>query len=366
MKVWHYLRASLEIIGKQRHRSPPLSQAIDRPRTHVAGTRSRGDESVNHANFIGVTAVNRNGPKANHAARPADSSEGSGYALENAAAQAGERFAALSALFDIGTIRHLEDRGVSTGWRCLEVGGGGGSVASWLGERVGPRGGVVVTDINTRFLETLHQPNIEVRQHNIVTDALPEAAFDLVHARLVLMHLPEREAVLTRLVAALKPGGWLVDEEFDALALHDDPELRSGEEFLQSTTAFHRVLTQRGVDLRFGRLLFARLRALGLDNVGAEARQVMLPGRSVGADLIRTNFDQLRQAMIGGGHITAREFEHDIRRLDDPDFQTPSPPLWAAWGRRPQKLAHDGENQNEPGIQWHPDDDNDDPLAIMW
>ena len=315
---------------------------------------------------IEVPAESSKSPGADGATCAADSLPGTRYALENSAAQARDRFVALSALFDAGTIRHLEERGVSSGWHCLEVGGGGGSVASWLGERVGPRGRVVVTDINTRFLETLHQPNIEVRQHNVVTDALPEAAFDLVHARLVLMHLPEREAVLTRLVAALKPGGWLVDEEFDALALHDDPELRSGEEFLQSTTAFHRVLTQRGVDLRFGRLLFARLRALGLDNLGAEARQIMLPGRSVGADLIRTNFDQLRQAMIGGGHITAREFEHDIRRLDDPDFQTPSPPLWAAWGRRPQKLAHDGENQNEPEIQWQPDDDNDDPLAIMW
>ena len=32
------------------------------------------------------------------------------------------------------------------------------------------------------------------------SDTLPEAAFDLVHARLVLMHLPDREAVLHRLV----------------------------------------------------------------------------------------------------------------------------------------------------------------------
>jgi len=138
------------------------------------------------------------------------------------------------------------------------VGGGGGSIAAWLSQRVGSRGRVVVNDINTRFLETLHQPNLEVRRHNIVTNALPEASFDLVHARLVLMHLPEREAVLTRLVAALKPGGWLVDEEFDALALRADPELISSEEVLKSVTAFHRVLTQRGVDLRFGRQLFTR------------------------------------------------------------------------------------------------------------
>jgi SAM-dependent methyltransferase len=317
--------------------------------------------------FIEVVAVNRKSPTANDATRAADSPGGTCYALDNPAAQASERFFALSALFDIGTIRHLEDRGVSSGWHCLEVGGGGGSIAAWLSERVGPRGRVVVTDINTHFLETLHQPNLEVRHHNIVADPLPEAAFDLVHARLLLMHLPQREAVLTRLVAALKPGGWLVDEEFDALlALRADPELSSSEESLKSSTGFHEVLTQRGVDLRFGRRLFARLRAAGLDNVGAEARQIMLPGRSVGSSLVRADFHQLREEMIGGGHITAQEFEYDIRRLDDPDFQTPSPPLWAAWGRRPQKPARDGENQNGPGSHFHPDDEHDDPLAIMW
>jgi SAM-dependent methyltransferase len=73
-----------------------------------------------------------------------------------------------------------------------------------------------VTDIDERYLESLHVPNLEVRRHDIVTDPLPEAAFDLIHARLVLIHLPQREEVLSRLVAALKPGGWLVDEEFDS------------------------------------------------------------------------------------------------------------------------------------------------------
>jgi hypothetical protein len=40
-----------------------------------------------------------------------------------------------------------------------------------------------------------------------------------VHARLVLVHLPEREKVLAGLVAALKPRGWIIDEEFDSVSL---------------------------------------------------------------------------------------------------------------------------------------------------
>ena len=59
------------------------------------------------------------------------------YALDNAAVQAGDRFAALSELFDAGTIDHIEQRGITSGWHCLELGGGGGSIAAWLSERVG-------------------------------------------------------------------------------------------------------------------------------------------------------------------------------------------------------------------------------------
>ena len=92
-------------------------------------------------------------------------------------------------------------------WNCLEVGEGGGSIAKWLCERVTSTGHVLVTDIDTRFLEQLRLPNLEVRQHNIVTDPLPERAFDLVHARLVLAHVPERNMALRKLISVLRPGG---------------------------------------------------------------------------------------------------------------------------------------------------------------
>ena len=120
------------------------------------------------------------------------------------------RFSALEFIFDKGTFRHLEDRGVGPGWNCLEVGGGGGSVGAWLATRVNPGGHVLVTDIDPRFLESLSASNVVVRRHDISRDPLPESAFDLVHARLVLIHLPDRNRVLVRMAAALKPGGWLV------------------------------------------------------------------------------------------------------------------------------------------------------------
>ena len=87
------------------------------------------------------------------------------YLLDNAGADAPARLTALAAMFDSGTIRHLEDRGVRPGWHCLEVGGGAGSIAAWLAARVGPTGRVLATDVDPRFLERIDLPNLEVRQH---------------------------------------------------------------------------------------------------------------------------------------------------------------------------------------------------------
>jgi ubiquinone/menaquinone biosynthesis C-methylase UbiE len=137
------------------------------------------------------------------AALAVQSQSNSTYLLDNAAPQTRERFDALSTLYDRESLQHLEDRGIEPGWNCLEVGGGGGTIAAWLAARVGPAGHVLVTDLDPRFLDAAKFSNVEIRRHNIVTDPLPDAAFDLIHARLVLIHIPEREQVLARLVRAL-------------------------------------------------------------------------------------------------------------------------------------------------------------------
>ena len=79
------------------------------------------------------------------------------------------------------------------------------------------------------------------------------------------MHLPARDQVLSRLVPALKPGGWLVCEEFDRISAPPDPGLSSGEIALKTHEAMGRVHHDQGVAPQYGRLLFGRLREIGLD-----------------------------------------------------------------------------------------------------
>ena len=257
------------------------------------------------------------------------------YLLDNAAAQAPARLAALTDMFDATTRRHLLDRGVGPGWRCLEVGGGNGSIATWLAERVLPEGDVLVTDLDTRYLDTLSIPNLEVRRHDIVTARLPESTFDLVHVRLVLVHLREWAQVLQQLVAALKPGGWLVAEEFDSDSLPPNPTANPGEVLLETHTGLAKLMTDHGFDRRFGRRLFGRLRAAGLIDVGAEGRVQMLHCESAGVALIRANAQQLRGELINAGYATASQIDRDLARMDESDFMMPSSTLWSAWGRRP-------------------------------
>src|SRR5262245_56176755 len=180
------------------------------------------------------------------------------------AVNATTRFAALSKVFDPSTRRHLTALGLEPGWRCLEVGAGGGSIARWLSDSVAANGRVVATDIDTRFLETIDRPNLQVLRHDITRDPLPEAAFDLAHTRMLLIHLPERDEVLGRLIAALKPGGWLVCEEFDSLSVRPDPAGSPGEALLTTVESLARLHHERRIDPRYGRLLFGRFRDLGL------------------------------------------------------------------------------------------------------
>jgi len=247
---------------------------------------------------------------------------------------AATRFGALSAIFDRATRRYLIDRQLTEGWQCLEVGGGGGSIASWLSERVGDTGRVVVTDIDTRFLETLKSPNLEVLRHDIRCDLLPQGVFDLVHTRMVLIHLPERNVVLKRLAAALKPGGWLMCEEFDSDSLPSDPALSPGEIVLKTHQAMGRLNDVRGVNRRCGRLLFERFRALGLTDLGAEGHVYMVQPHTQIAALLRASYERRRSAMIDAGYITAEEFERDLALTEAPEFMMPSPIMWTAWGRR--------------------------------
>jgi SAM-dependent methyltransferase len=253
------------------------------------------------------------------------------YVFDNAAPQARARLAALADVHDDGTIRHLLARGVAGGWKCLEIGGGLGTITRWLSDRVGAEGHVLTTDIDTRFLATIGRGNVEIRRHDIMHEPLPESTFDIAYARLVLEHVSDPDLALDRMLMAVRPGGWLMVEDFEVRSSSPNDAAES----VSKTLAAMRLVTARaGADSRLGLSLGHRLRARGLLNVGHEGRVQLCRGKTAAARLARLNFEQLREAILATG-LTTDEFEADLARLDDENFEWRSPTLWTAWGRRP-------------------------------
>jgi ubiquinone/menaquinone biosynthesis C-methylase UbiE len=263
------------------------------------------------------------------------------YLFDNAAPQTAQRFDSLATLYDPNTVRYLERLGVSEGWRCLEVGGGGGSVAHWLAQRVGASGHVLVTDIDPRYLappEAQGLPNLTVQLHDVERDPLPTDAFNLIHERLVLNLLPTAEQALRKLVTALKPGGWLLIEDFD----HDFVDRtfptadRTAAAVLQKMAdAQAQLLALHGSQRGWGRGHFERLRDVGLVDVGMDGQLSVWPGGSAGTHLLRANYEQVRAEALEHGLITEREIEHVLALLDDSAFAVSSMTMFSAWGRRP-------------------------------
>lgn len=267
----------------------------------------------------------------------------SNYIFENAGQPTSQRFTSLETLYDPWTTRHLEATGIGPGWQCWEVGGGGGSIAAWLAERCGKAGSVLVTDIDPRFLvesASLDHAHIEIQRHDIGTDPLPDQTFDVIHARLVLIHVPAREVALERMVTALKPGGWLIVEDFDVTLIdpgYPTTDAAATARYRNMQAAQGRLMAARSGELAlsWGRSLYRRLRAHGLVNLGMEGYVAVWQGRSKGARLTGANFEQIREEAAGAGLITHEEIAQVLALLDDPEFAISAPMMFTAWGRRP-------------------------------
>lgn len=255
----------------------------------------------------------------------------SDYQFDHQWRQERARLASLEQCEDPNTIRHLEAIGVGEGWHCVEVGAGGGSIAAWLSARVGPRGHVLAVDLETKFLAALDFPNLEARRLDVTTDPLPEAAFDLIHERAVLIHLPEQQEVVNRLVRALKPGGWLLCEDPDFVTyLH----AASAPEISRAFAAVVDFVATHGADFTSARNLLATLQAAGLEEVTAEGSAYMMRGGHPTSVLAKYTLQRLRSQILAHGTVNEADYDAATALFDDRDFSTHSHLMIAAWGRR--------------------------------
>lgn len=221
------------------------------------------------------------------------------------------RLQAIEQEFDPASRRRLHATGLAAGWRCLEVGPGAGSLMQWMGERVGPAGQVVGLDLSTKFLPARRPEHIVIRQGDIRTAQLPQGSFDLVHARYVLIHLPDYEVALAKMLAALKPGGWIVLEEPDFSAsrgiVGTAAQLAA---MRQINRAIHLMYESRGMDHALGLKLLPLAQGQRLCQLAMEYDAPVSAGGSGLAKVMAMSARQLRDKYLATGVVTEADLQH--------------------------------------------------------
>jgi SAM-dependent methyltransferase len=250
-----------------------------------------------------------------------------------------EYYDALADMFDATTFRHIDMLGIGAGWRCWEVGSGGVTVPEWLSRRAGPEGHVLATDVNVSHLDGAQEPRYEVLRHDVGAEPAPSGGFDLVHARLVLVHLEEqaRQAALTAMVEALRPGGWLLVEDGDSsmqpLLCPDEsgPEQQLANKIRRASW----TLIGPQLDLGYGRTLPRLLRRAGLAQVAADAFfSLTSPPKSPVQQVQKTTIEGARKILVNKGLVTAEEIEQHLADIAADKLDMATLPLIAAWGQK--------------------------------
>jgi SAM-dependent methyltransferase len=249
------------------------------------------------------------------------------YVYDQGFAEERARIAGMEALWDPGSRALIDELGIDRGWKCLEVGAGGGSLVEWMASR-GAK--VTAIDLDTRFIDPLASDSIEVRRVDIRSDELPQAEFDLVHALLVLEHLSGRTEILRRLAAALRPGGWILIEDYDWSCFGfegDDPEIA------RVTEAILGFMQQAGFERDYGRRVVTEIADAGFTEVRGEGRMRIIDSTSPGFDFFRLSFESLKGAVVDAGMLSAEDAEAASARFGE-DMRVWTPLMMAGIGRK--------------------------------
>jgi SAM-dependent methyltransferase len=208
-----------------------------------------------------------------------------------------------------------------------------------LADRVGATGRVVATDLDTRFIDRHGRDNVDVRTHDIMSGAPEVAAFDLVHARAVVEHVPDHQTALDHLLAAVRPGGWALIEDVDfggpmaaALARYTYPA-EHGPLVERLYLAGEAVFAAVGADASFGIQLVGALAAAGFEDVGGELHATIVNGGT--EQWTRGTAEQLRMHFVRTGLATEDDLSGFLTVSAERSVHYAPPSMASAWGRRP-------------------------------
>jgi ubiquinone/menaquinone biosynthesis C-methylase UbiE len=258
-----------------------------------------------------------------------------GYAYDNDSTHAVDHHSALSMLLDGFSQRRISDLIDLPGSRCAEVAAGAGAMAVWLAGQVGHEGTVLATDLKPRLIPD--QEGLAILAHDITTGPLPEGPYDLVHARLLLNHLPRREQAVANMVASLVPGGVLVTEDFRPREVSEFVLRATDDQAVALLRRFHaahmELLTRHGNDRRWSQQAADVFGQQGLAEVEVREFAGEWPGGGPGCLLMTATATQLHNELLGLS-FTEAEVARVVELLHDPETVLNGHVLYSTSGRK--------------------------------
>jgi SAM-dependent methyltransferase len=241
------------------------------------------------------------------------------------------RLALLNGIVNGGSLRELA---LSGGERILEVGAGLGQLARLMSRAAGSSGRVVGIEFSAEQIvgaEALataagEQGLVEFRRGDAADPPLEDGewgSFDLSHARFLLEHVTDPQAVVRAMARAVRPGGRVVleDDDHDVLRLWPEPEA-----VLAVWSAYVETYRRIGCDPLIGRKLVALLH--GAATVPVRSTWIFFgacsgdPAFSALVANLAGILAGAREAILATGTVGAAEIERALTSL-------------GAWGGRP-------------------------------
>lgn len=228
------------------------------------------------------------------------------------------RLKLLETAFDPDSLNLLNQVQIKKNVSCLEIGPGAGSIFSWLGGEVGPKGRVLGIDKNTKYIRRFIDAPYEVMQGDFAEMHF-ENAFDLVHCRYMLIHNPEKAQLISKIKASLKPGACVVLEEPDftsAMVLNDRADLSQQ----RVNTAISQMFIDLGLNPAYGLSLPQKLADNGFEIIDVQSKIHLSPGNSPVAKVMGKSAEVLADKYIATGNTNSADIKNYIANTENAQY----------------------------------------------
>jgi ubiquinone/menaquinone biosynthesis C-methylase UbiE len=203
----------------------------------------------------------------------------------------------------------------------LSVGCGIGIFEQWLARVIAPKGAVYAADNDSVKVQYMHDTLDENKIHNfipVLDDAYTLTScghrqYDIIYARYLFQHLSDPDKALTRMMALLKPGGYLIIDDEIFSASRTEPAHWAIEEVSHNITKKAEACLHTNYDIGASLEQLVQRHHFEIKIM----RSFEQRSGSVGIELFINSIEEARDFLVGRMIITAEEIDAIIEGLQE-------------------------------------------------